>query len=105
MSNFTFLHKHNPIFFQIAHTAEQVFSADPNTTLIKMRQLGEALAQDLAARSGIEFEEYTTQADLIFRLNRKINLDPTIQTLVMSRSSVQFRPTAPIKSKGYSVKL
>lgn len=81
MSNFQFLENLNPIFFQLANTAEQIFSADPNTTLIKLRQLGEALAQDLAARSGVEFDEQTSQADLLFKLNRKICLDPTIQTL------------------------
>ncbi len=55
-SNFDFLTEHDPVFFQLAFAAEQLFSADPNTTLIKLRQLGEALAQDLAARSGIEFD-------------------------------------------------
>ena len=54
-SNFAFLAEHDPVFLQLASTAEQVFAADPNTTLIKLRQLGEALAQDIAARSGIEF--------------------------------------------------
>ncbi|HRP22418.1 MAG TPA: hypothetical protein PLF79_04620 [Thauera sp.] len=48
--NFSFLAEHDPVFLQLASTAEQVFAADPNTTLIKLRQLGEAIAQDLAAR-------------------------------------------------------
>lgn len=48
--NFSFLAKHDPVFLQLASTSEQVFAADPNTTLIKLRQLGEAIAQDLAAR-------------------------------------------------------
>ncbi|MEI6267561.1 MAG: hypothetical protein WCP01_01675 [Methylococcaceae bacterium] len=46
LSNFECLKKHDPVFFQLAFAAEQSFSADPNTTLIKLRQLGEALAQD-----------------------------------------------------------
>ena len=58
------------MFLQLARTAEQVFAADPNTTLIKLRQLGEALAQDIAARSGIQFTIETSQADLLFRLIR-----------------------------------
>jgi type I restriction enzyme R subunit len=41
-SNFEFLSEHDPVFFQLASTAERVFSGDPNTTLIKLRQLGEA---------------------------------------------------------------
>lgn len=70
-SNFDFLTEHDPVFFQLAFAAEQLFSADPNTTLIKLRQLGEALAQDIAARSGIDFDEKTSQADLLFKLNRE----------------------------------
>lgn len=80
-SNFSFLVEHDPVFLQLATTAEHVFAADPNTTLIKLRQLGEALAQDVAARAGIEFNGETKQADLLFRLSREINLDPTIRGL------------------------
>lgn len=80
-SNFDFLTEHDPVFFQLAFAAEQLFSADPNTTLIKLRQLGEALAQDIAARSGIDFDEKTSQADLLFKLNRDIRLDPSIREL------------------------
>lgn len=80
-SNFDFLKEHGPVFFQLAFAAEQLFSAAPNTTLIKLRQLGEALAQDIAARSGIEFDEKTSQADLLFKLNRDIRLDPSIREL------------------------
>ena len=80
-SNFAFLAEHDPVFLQLAVTAEQVFAADPNTTLIKLRQLGEALAQYIAARSGIEFTGETSQADLLFRLNREIRLDPTIREM------------------------
>lgn len=48
-SNFSFLAEHDDVFLRLATTAEQVFAADPNTTLIKLRQLGEALAQDITA--------------------------------------------------------
>ena len=80
-SNFGFLTEHDPVFLQLATTAEQVFAADPNTTLIKLRQLGEALAQDIAARAGIEFDADTAQADLLYKLQREIGLDPTIRSL------------------------
>ncbi|NTV10196.1 MAG: type I restriction-modification system endonuclease [Zoogloea sp.] len=78
-SNFSFLAEHDPVFLQLAATAEQVFAADPNTTLIKLRQFGEALAQDVAARAGIEFDLETTQAELLSRLDREIRLDPTVR--------------------------
>lgn len=80
-SNFSFLAEHDPLFAQIAHTAEQVFKADPNTTLIKLRQLGEAMAQFMATEAGIEFDEKTTQADLLYKLNRELNLEPVVKDL------------------------
>jgi type I restriction enzyme R subunit len=79
--NFGFLAEHSPLLAQLGHTAEQVFSSDPNTTLIKLRQLGEAMAQELAARAGITFDRETTQADLLFKLQREIQLDPEIRAL------------------------
>lgn len=80
-SNFAFLKEHDPVFLQLANTAERVFASDPNTTLIKLRQLGEALAQDLAVRAGIEFDATTSQSDLLFRLGREIQLDGNIRNL------------------------
>lgn len=80
-SNFAFLQEHDPVFLQLASTAEQVFASDPNTTLIKLRQLGEALAQDLASRAGIDFEATTTQSDLLYKLSREIQLDQNIRSL------------------------
>lgn len=81
MSNFDFLKEHDPVFLQLASAAERAFAGDPNTTLIKLRQLGEALVQDMAARCGIEFDEQTSQADLLYKLNREIRLDETIRNL------------------------
>jgi type I restriction enzyme, R subunit len=80
-SNFAFLKEHDPVFLQLASTAELVFASDPNTTLIKLRQLGEALARDLASRAGIEFDHHTTQADLLYKLGREIQLDQNIRSL------------------------
>ncbi|MCG8426468.1 MAG: type I restriction-modification system endonuclease [Chromatiales bacterium] len=36
------------------------------------------MAQDLASRAGVTFDESTTQADLLWKLNREIRLDPQI---------------------------
>jgi type I restriction enzyme R subunit len=81
ISNFSCLQEHDPVFLQLATTAEQVFARDPNTTLIKLRQLGEAMAQDLASRAGIEFDASTTQSDLLYKLSRDIQLDQNIRSL------------------------
>ncbi len=81
ISNFQFLAPGEPIFFQLAHAAERVFSFDPNTTLVKLRQFGEAIAQSMAARIGIAFDERTSQADLLFLINRRIGLEAIIREL------------------------
>ena len=68
-TNFSFLKKYEPLFFQLATTAEKAFSADPNTTLLKLRQLGEALAQDVACRIGLDVGECPTQHELLYQIN------------------------------------
>ncbi|EPJ0544965.1 hypothetical protein ACTBNI_001454 [Salmonella enterica subsp. enterica serovar Soerenga] len=80
-TNFSFLAEHDPLFLQIATAAENAFSGDPNTTLIKLRQLGEALAQHIAALVGLTFDEPPTQADLLYRLNRELKFEPTVLEL------------------------
>ena len=45
-SNFAFLQEHDPVFLQLARMAEQAFASDPNTTLNKLRQFGEELADE-----------------------------------------------------------
>ncbi|MFL7025224.1 type I restriction-modification system endonuclease [Enterovibrio norvegicus] len=80
-SNFYFLASHDPIFLQLATSAERAFSSDPNTTLVKLRQFAEAIAQDLAMRCSIEFDDQTSQADLLFRINRELRLESQIISL------------------------
>lgn len=80
-TNFDFLKDHEVLFFQLATTAEKAFASDPNTTLFKLRQLGEALAQDVASRIGLEFPEKSNQSDLLYQINRKIGLDPIVREL------------------------
>jgi type I restriction enzyme R subunit len=80
-SNFSFLAEHDPIFAELALAAERVFANDPNTTLIKLRQLGEAMAQHLAAMVGLDFSEQTSQADLLYQLNRELRLDPNVREM------------------------
>ena len=87
--NFEFLAQYDPVFVELAAGAERAFVHDPNTTLIKLRQLGEALAQDIASRLGIEPGErdtqrsthHTTQRDLLYRIDSALGLDPTVREL------------------------
>ena len=80
-TNFAFLEEHDSLFVELAASAERIFASDPNITLIKLRQLGEDLAQHLAALSGIEFDEQTSQSDLLYRLNKELRLEPQVKEL------------------------
>ncbi|HET8904143.1 MAG TPA: hypothetical protein VFN16_09140 [Saccharospirillum sp.] len=81
-SKFGFLTKHDPLFVQLGLATEAVFSSDPNSTLIKLRHLGVTKEQHLAAQSGIGFDEKTSQSDLLYRLNRELQLEPQVKELV-----------------------
>ena len=71
-SNFLFLKQHDPIFYQLASAAEQFFTVDPSTTMMKLRQLAEALAKDMASRFNIPPYAYKNQNDLLYQIDRKI---------------------------------
>lgn len=80
-SNFSFLKEHEGVFFELAYGAERSFSSDPNTTLVKLRQLAEAFTQDIAARCCLTFDQQTTQADLLFLVGRELQLEPLVLKL------------------------
>lgn len=77
-TNFGFLEKHDPLLLQLARTAEQAFVPDPNITLIKVRQLGEAIAQDIASRLGIQSTKETSQNDLLRKIKYEVDLSREI---------------------------
>ncbi len=64
-SNFGFLQQYTQPFFQLAVTAEKNLLDDPNTTLVKLRQLGEAFSKYIASTIGIPVGVETKQADLL----------------------------------------
>ena len=67
-SNFGFLAKRYPQLERIGALSERYFSDDPIVSLITVRQFGEALAQLVAARSGLFTDANEPQADLLRRL-------------------------------------
>ena len=77
-SNFGFLGQHDELLLQLATTAEQSFVSDPNTTMVKVRKLGEALAKRIAIRVGIGMDDRTTQVDLFNELRFNFNIDQNI---------------------------
>lgn len=79
ISNFDFLKKHQDWLFKLAESAELNFSSDPNTSLIKIRQLGEAIAQSIAARIGIETSGNVKQVDLLKDIDYHLRLNDNIR--------------------------
>ena len=51
-SNFTHIATYDKALFRLSSNAERYFPGDPNTALIKLRQFGELLAQQVASRFG-----------------------------------------------------
>ncbi|KAB7886397.1 type I restriction-modification system endonuclease [Poseidonibacter ostreae] len=80
-SNFIFLEQHDPVFFQLASMAEQFFRADPNTTLIKIRQLSEAFSKEIASQLNISPFTYSNQNELLYSIDRQLSLDPVVKDL------------------------
>lgn len=80
-TNFQFLKPYDPIFLQLLSVAEQMYHGDPNTTLVKLRQFAEALAQDIASHLGIEPYEYEDQYQLLALLDENRALPYRIRDL------------------------
>ncbi|MFN7900627.1 MAG: type I restriction endonuclease, partial [Synechococcaceae cyanobacterium] len=80
-TNFDHLHRYDEQLFRLAALAERYFPEDPNTTLIKLRQLGELLARHTASRFGLELRIEETQQVLLRRLEAEGCLDREIAEL------------------------
>jgi hypothetical protein len=67
-ANFSFLAAHDPQLVRLTALAEQYFKDDPTTSLIKLRQYGDTLAQLVAAKAGLFRDTQEAQTDLLRRL-------------------------------------
>lgn len=67
-SNFAHLAQHDEQLVRLGVLAERYFAEDPNTAILKLRQLAELLAQQVAARIGIYTSPDEAQFDLLRRL-------------------------------------
>jgi type I restriction enzyme R subunit len=67
-SNFDILRSYEAQLWRLGALAERYFAEDPNTSLLKLRQFAELLAQSLAARGGLYASPEESQYDLIRRL-------------------------------------
>lgn len=67
-SNFLHLAALQEDLARLGVAAERYFAEDPNTSLLKLRQFAELMAQQVAARVGIYLAEEDNQASLLSRL-------------------------------------
>src|SRR5215510_8424118 len=67
-SNFAHLQEHDEQLLRLGMLAERYFPDDPNTTLLKLRQLAELLAQIVATKVGLYQSSEESQYDLLRRL-------------------------------------
>ncbi|MDB6132995.1 MAG: type restriction protein res subunit [Verrucomicrobiales bacterium] len=80
-SNFAVLGAHDEQFLRIGMLAERYFTEDPNTCLLKLRQLVEVLAQATATHVGLYLNPEESQYDLLIRLRDRGILPPEIYPL------------------------
>ena len=74
-TNFSQLRRYDEQLFRLGVLAERYFPEDPNTALIKLRQLGERLAQQVASRFGV----FTSLEESQLALIRRLELDGLIE--------------------------
>ena len=74
-SNFTHIASYDRALFRLSSNAERYFPGDPNTALIKLRQFGELLAQQVASRFGLYTGSEETQLELLRRLESNGDLE------------------------------
>ena len=70
-TNFSFLSQHDEQLVRLGRLAERYFPEDPNTCLLKLRQLAEVLAQLTATGVGIFLSADEGQYELINRLRNQ----------------------------------
>lgn len=80
-SNFAHLMAFDEQLVRLGMRAEEYFATDPNTSLLKLRQHTELLAQYVAARYGVLTNSDESLADLVYRLYRADYLDRAIWEL------------------------
>ena len=80
-SNFDMLRSYEEQLWRLGALAERYFAEDPNTSLLKLRQFSEVLAQSLAARIGLLSNAAETQYELVRRLHNEGALPKEVKQL------------------------
>lgn len=77
-SNFAHLREHDGQLVRLGMLAERYFADDPNTCLLKIRQLAEGLARLAASSTGLLVDPAESQYDLLARLRDQRILPPEV---------------------------
>ncbi|MDC0310571.1 type I restriction-modification system endonuclease, partial [bacterium] len=80
-SNFTHIATYDKALFRLSSNAERYFPDDPNTALIKLRQFGELLAQQVASRFGLYAGSEESQLELLRRMESNGDLERDVAVL------------------------
>jgi type I restriction enzyme R subunit len=100
-ANFAFLAEHDPLLLRLCISAERNYHDDPNTTVIKLRQFGEAVVRHLAAVFNITASPDQTQADLLRTLQVQRVIDRNVAELLHylrregNQAAHEFETTVP----------
>jgi type I restriction enzyme R subunit len=70
--NFGFLAAHDPELVRLGADAERFFAQDPDVTILRLRQIGELLAQRAAANAGLYVSAQEPQIELLRRLEERL---------------------------------
>ena len=92
-TNFSHLRPYDEQLFRLGVLAERYFPDDPNTALLKLRQLGEWLAQEVASRFGVELRVGETQEQLLRRLSMRARWSGRWRSCFMGCGARETRPT------------
>ena len=80
--NFQFLSKVDPVIVELAGLAERYVFTDPNSALVKTRQMGELLVKQIFAKRGRTIDATDKQVDLVNDLLRANALTPKIAEML-----------------------
>lgn len=78
-SQFLFLKEISPLLFDVLNLAEQYYTADPNSTLVKVRQFGENLMRQLAINAQLMIEQNWNNFEIINQVSDKLKLDQDVR--------------------------
>lgn len=70
-SNFSFLETHETLLLKLGSHAEKYFAEDPSTSLIKLRQYAEHMAQRVAVSLGVSFDQSDDLIDILRQLRAR----------------------------------